>query len=91
MDFFFLYIDLVFFFFSKIKNNKIKNEKKFINVKLYGEKLSVVIPPNNRGARYIIKNLLFNNLFIQKICYFTIEFKILFSNLIIFLWSLFLI
>ena len=38
-------------------------EKKFTNVKLYGEKLNVVIPPNIKGAKYKTKNLLFNKLF----------------------------
>ena len=44
----------------KIKNNKIENEKKFINVKLYGEKPSIVRAPNKNGAKNIIKNLLLN-------------------------------
>ena len=47
----------------KIKNNKIENEKKFTNVRLYGEKLSIVIAPNKKGAKYITKNLLFNKVF----------------------------
>ena len=34
LDFFFLYLDCVFFLTSKIKNNKIENVKKFIIVKL---------------------------------------------------------
>ena len=38
-----------------------ENEKKFINVKLYGGKLSVVIAPNKKGAKNITKNLLSNN------------------------------
>ena len=42
----------------KIKNNKIENEKKFINVKLYGEKPSIVIAPSRKGAKNITKNLL---------------------------------
>jgi len=42
----------------KIKNNKIENEKKFINVKLYGEKPSVVNAPSKKGAKNITKNLL---------------------------------
>ena len=44
----------------KIKNNKIENEKKFINVKLYGEKPSIVKAPSKKGAKNITKNLLFN-------------------------------
>mgnify|MGYP000580778997 CR=1 FL=1 len=43
-----------------IKNNKIENEKKFINVKLYGEKPSIVTAPSKKGAKNITKNLLFN-------------------------------
>ena len=58
--FFFLYIDWVFFLIAKIKNNKKENVKKFINVKLYGGKLSIVVPPSKKGAKYITKNLLFN-------------------------------
>jgi len=42
----------------KIKNNKIENVKKFINVKLYGAKLSIVIAPSRKGAINITKNLL---------------------------------
>ena len=53
-------MDCVFFLTIKIKNNKIENEKKFINVKLYGGKLSVVIAPNKKGAKNITKNLLLN-------------------------------
>ena len=56
--FFFLYIDCVFFLISKIKNNKIENVKKFINVKLYGAKPSIVIAPSRKGAKNITKNLL---------------------------------
>ena len=41
-----------------IKNNKIEKVKKFIKVKLYGAKLSIVIVPSKKGAIYIIKNLL---------------------------------
>ena len=51
-------MDSVLFFTSKIKNNKIENVKKFINVKLYGAKLSIVIAPSRKGAINIIKNLL---------------------------------
>ena len=58
MDFFFLYLDCVFFLTTKIKNNKIENEKKFTNVKLYGEKPSVVIAPSKKGDKNITKNLL---------------------------------
>ena len=54
-------MDKVFFLIIKIKNNKTENVKKFTNVKLYGEKLSVVIAPSKKGARNITKNLLFNN------------------------------
>ena len=35
-----------------------ENEKKFINVKLYGEKPSVVIAPSKKGAKNKTKNLL---------------------------------
>ena len=58
LDFFFLYIDCVLFLTSKIKNNKIENVKKFINVKLYGAKPSIVIAPSKKGAKNITKNLL---------------------------------
>ena len=44
----------------EIKNNKIENEKKFINVKLYGEKPSVANAPSKKGAKNITKNLLLN-------------------------------
>ena len=37
-----------------------ENVKKFINVKLYGEKLNIVIAPRRNGAKKIIKNLLFS-------------------------------
>ena len=63
MDFFFLYFDCVRFLTIEIKNNKIENEKKFTNVRLYGEKPSIVIAPNKKGAKYITKNLLFNKVF----------------------------
>ena len=53
-------MDKVFFLIIKIKNNKIENEKKFINVKLYGEKPSVVNAPSKKGIKNITKNLLFN-------------------------------
>ena len=45
----------------EIKNNKIGNVKKFINVKLYGAKPSVVIAPSKNGARNTTNNLLFSN------------------------------
>ena len=51
-------MDCVFFLTIKIRNNKIENEKKFINVKLYGEKPSVVNAPSKNGAKNITKNLL---------------------------------
>ena len=35
-----------------------ENEKKFINVKLYGEKPNVVNAPSKKGAKKITKNLL---------------------------------
>ena len=56
--FFFSVIRLCFFLTTKIKNNKIENEKKFTNVKLYGEKPSIVKPPSKKGAKNTIKNLL---------------------------------
>ena len=49
------------FLIIKIKNNKIENVKKFTNVKLYGEKPSVVIAPSKKGAKNTTKNLLFSN------------------------------
>ena len=58
LDFFFLYLDCVLFLTVKIKNNKTENEKKFINVKLYGEKPNVVTAPRKKGKKNIIKNLL---------------------------------
>ena len=61
LDFFFLYLDCVRFLISKIKNNKIENVKKFINVKLYGAKPSIVIAPSKKGAKNTTKSLLFNN------------------------------
>ena len=63
MDFFFLYLDCVRFLIIKIKNNKIGNVKKFINVKLYGVKPSIVIAPSKKGAKNITKNLLLNKIF----------------------------
>ena len=82
MDFFFLYLDCVLFLTTKIKNNKIENEKKFMNVRFYGEKPSTVIAPSKKGIKYITKNLLFNKVF-KKTYYYVIEFKILFSILFI--------
>ena len=58
--FFFLNLDCVFFLITEIKNNKIENEKKFTNVKLYGGKLSIVIAPKKKGAKKRTKNLLLN-------------------------------
>ena len=58
MNFFFLYLDSVRFLIRKIKNNKSENVKKFINVKLYGAKPSIVIAPSRKGAINITKNLL---------------------------------
>ena len=37
-----------------------ENEKKFISVKLYGEKPRIVTAPSKKGAKNIIKNLLSN-------------------------------
>jgi len=51
-------LDCVLFLTSKIKSNKIENVKKFINVKLYGAKPSIVIAPSRKGAKNITKNLL---------------------------------
>ena len=45
-----------------IKNNKNEKVKKFIKVKLYGEKLNIVNTPSKKGAKKITKNLLFNRL-----------------------------
>ena len=61
--FFFLYFDCVFSLTVKIKNNKIENEKKLINVILNGAKLSTVNPPNKNGIKNITENLLFNKIF----------------------------
>ena len=38
----------------------LENVKKFINVKLYGGKLNIVIAPNKNGAKNKTKNLLSN-------------------------------
>jgi hypothetical protein len=51
-------LDRVLFLTSRTKNNKIENVKKFINVKLYGAKLSIVIAPSRKGAKNITKSLL---------------------------------
>ena len=56
-----MYLDCVRFLIIEIKNNKTENVKKFTNVKLYGEKPSVVIAPSKKGAKNTIKNLLFIN------------------------------
>ena len=39
-----------------------ENEKKFINVKLQGEKPSVVNAPSKKGTKNITKNLLFSKI-----------------------------
>ena len=54
-----MYLDCVRFLIIEIRNNKTENVKKFTNVKLYGEKLSVVIAPSKKGAKNTTKNLLF--------------------------------
>ena len=60
---FFSYILIEFFFLTNsIKNNKIENEKKFTNVKLYGEKLNIVNAPSKKGIKIITINLLFNRI-----------------------------
>ena len=41
-------------------NNKIENVKKFINVKLYGEKPSTVKAPSKKGTKNMTINLLLN-------------------------------
>ena len=51
---------MFFFFINKIKDNKIENVKKFINVKLYGVNPNIVIAPSKKGAKNMIKNLLFS-------------------------------
>ena len=56
-----MYLDCVRFLIIEIKNNKTENEKKFTNVKLYGEKPSVVIAPSKKGTKNTTKNLLFIN------------------------------
>ena len=45
---------------NEIKYSKVEKVKKFMNVKLYGAKLSIVTEPNIKGAKNITKNLLFN-------------------------------
>ena len=60
MDFFFLYLDCVLFLTAKIKNSKIGNVKKLINVKLNGLKLNIVTAPAINGAKNITNNLLFS-------------------------------
>ena len=60
MDFFFLYLDCVLFLTAKIKNSKIGNVKKLINVKSNGLKLNIVTAPAINGAKNITNNLLFS-------------------------------
>ena len=60
MDFFFLYFDCVRFLTIEIKNKKIENVKKFTKVKLKGAKPIIVKAPSKKGAKNIVKNLLFN-------------------------------
>ena len=50
----------VFLLTTRMRYNKIENVKKFIIVKLYGEKLRVVKAPSKNGDKNITKNLLFN-------------------------------
>ena len=59
-ELFFLYFDWVFFFTNEIKYSKVEKVKKFMNVKLYGAKKSIVTEPNIKGAKNITKKLLFN-------------------------------
>ena len=54
---------MVFSLTLKIKNNKIENVKKFIGVKLYGAKPSIVNDPNKKGRKNITTNLLFSKVF----------------------------
>ena len=61
-----------------------ENEKKFINVKLYGEKPSIVIPPRKNGAKNKTKNLLFSKVVNYMLYHLVIKFKIFFSILFIF-------
>jgi len=63
-----------------IKNNKIENEKKFMNEKLYGEKPSIVVAPRKKGAKNITKNLLFRKAVKPIFHYLVIEFKNFFST-----------
>ena len=59
---FFFYILILFFFLTtKIKNNKIENEKKFKKEILNGGKLKIVIAPKKNGAKNITMNLFSNN------------------------------
>ena len=62
MEFFFLYLDCVFFLTIKINNNKIEYEKKFMNVKLYGGKPSTVTAPSKKGVKKITINLLLSKI-----------------------------
>jgi len=61
-------LDCVFFLTSRTKNNKIENVKKFIKVKLYGAKPSIVMPPSRKGAKNMATNLLFNKAINLKSC-----------------------
>ena len=45
------------FFKTEIKNNKNEKVKKFIKVKLNGEKLNVVIAPSKKGPKNTTKYL----------------------------------
>ena len=54
-------LDLSLFNRVNKKLSIIEKVKKFTNVKLYGEKPSVVIAPSKKGAKNTTKNLLFSN------------------------------
>ena len=43
-----------------MRNNKIENEKKFTNVKLYGAKPNIVIAPSKKGPINTTNNFLFS-------------------------------
>tara|TARA_Y100000590_G_scaffold118576_1_gene135672 strand:- start:1162 stop:1359 length:198 start_codon:yes stop_codon:yes gene_type:complete len=53
-------LDSVFFLTFAIKNSKIGNVKKFINVKLYGAKPRMVIAPSKKGTKNTTNSLLLN-------------------------------
>ena len=53
----------MFFLIIKISNNKIENEKKFINVRLYGANPNIDKAPSKNGNKNITKNLLLSNFF----------------------------